>query len=63
MRKRMINSHPLNTGEDEADWLPIEQIALVEITSEEPSHPIEGALLPGSETGWRAHSRENRRSV
>jgi hypothetical protein len=27
---------------------------LVEVNSEEPSHPIEAALLPGSETGWRA---------
>jgi hypothetical protein len=50
----MINSHPLSIREDEKDWLPVEQLALVEVTSEEPSHPIEGALLPGSETGWRA---------
>ena len=54
MRKRMINPHPSNTEEDEVDWLPIEQIALVEVTSEEPSHPIEAALLPGSEAGWSA---------
>ena len=54
MRKRIINPHPSNTGADEVDWLPLEQIALVEVTSEEPSHPIEDALLPGAATGWRA---------
>src|SRR5262249_3362766 len=28
--------------------------ASVEITSEDAAHPIEFALLPGSESGWRA---------
>jgi hypothetical protein len=54
MRKRIINPHLSSTREDELNWLPLERIALVEVTSEEPSHPIEDALLPGSETGWRA---------
>src|SRR5450432_1878687 len=54
MRKRMLNPYPSSTRKDEEDWLPVEQIALVEVTSEELSHPIEAALLPGSETGWRA---------
>jgi hypothetical protein len=30
------------------------EIAQVEVTSEQSSHPIEGALLAGSESGWRA---------
>ena len=54
MRKRMINPYPSSTREEEAHWLPVVQIALVEVTSEEASHPIEGALLPHSDTGWRA---------
>jgi hypothetical protein len=32
----------------------LEGIAQIEISSEESSHPVEGALLQGSETGWRA---------
>src|SRR5450432_2571871 len=54
MRKRIISPNTSNTGEVGANWLPLERIASVEVTSEESSYPIEGALLPGSETGWRA---------
>jgi hypothetical protein len=36
------------------DWLPLDQIAVVEVSTEEPSHPIENALLDGKGTGWRA---------
>lgn len=54
MRKRIIGSNPSNPAEDGAAWLPLEEIASVEVTSEEPSHPIEGALLPSAETSWRA---------
>ncbi|HEU4647625.1 MAG TPA: hypothetical protein VFS33_01100 [Gemmatimonadales bacterium] len=35
-------------------WLALEPLVRVELTSEDPAHPIEGALLPGSEGGWRA---------
>jgi hypothetical protein len=38
----------------EQDWLKVEDLAEVEITSEDPSHPIESALLPGGGPGWRA---------
>jgi hypothetical protein len=38
---------------DEA-WLNIEQLASVEITSEDPAHPIESAILLGHDEGWRA---------
>jgi len=38
----------------EQDWLNVEDLAEVEITSEDPAHPIESALLPGKGTGWRA---------
>jgi len=54
MRKRIIGSNPSSPSEVGADWLPLEQIASVEVTSEESSQPIEGALLPGAKTGWRA---------
>jgi hypothetical protein len=35
-------------------WLDLEPLAQVEITSEEVSHPIESALIPGRGPGWRA---------
>ncbi|MEO8391978.1 MAG: carbohydrate-binding protein [Chloroflexota bacterium] len=54
MRKRMISAHSANAVESDANWLPLEKIASVEISSEEASYPIENALLSGSEIGWRA---------
>ena len=32
----------------------MEELAEVEITSEDPAHPIESALLSGRASGWRA---------
>lgn len=54
MRKRVITpaEGPL-PGSDE-DWLQLDQLAEVEITSENPAHPIEAALLPGDVSGWWA---------
>ncbi|HEV2150316.1 MAG TPA: hypothetical protein VGR37_23150 [Longimicrobiaceae bacterium] len=54
MRKRIItpSSEPASTPED--DWLDLEQVATVEITSEDPAHPVESALRPGPGSGWRA---------
>jgi hypothetical protein len=55
MRKRII---PSAAGEGSppsgADWLDLEDLAEVEITSEDPAHPVESALLPGGTSGWRA---------
>jgi hypothetical protein len=36
------------------DWLNVETLAEVEITSEDSAHPIEAALVPGGTVGWRA---------
>lgn len=54
MQKRIIgdtgfNSMPFNSG-----CLDLEQIAMVEVTSERSEYPIESALLPGQGLGWRA---------
>ena len=54
MRKRIINPLPQSPLPEGEAWLELEEIAQVEITSEDSSHPAEGALLPGSESGWRA---------
>ena len=39
---------------DDSPWFDLEQVASVEVTSEDPSHPIEAALAPRSGSGWRA---------
>ena len=36
------------------DWLKLEDDVEVELTSEDPDWPIEGALLPALSRGWRA---------
>jgi hypothetical protein len=36
------------------DWLNLDDRLEVELTSEDPNWPIEGALLPHLSTGWRA---------
>lgn len=54
MRKRIITqSTPAIIPSDE-DWLDLENLAQAELTSEDPSQPIESALKPGAGSGWRA---------
>jgi F5/8 type C domain len=36
------------------DWLPLEESAEIEVSSEDPEWPIEGALLRDTTRGWRA---------
>ena len=38
----------------DARWLDLEELAQIEVTSEDPQHPVEGALVLGDERGWRA---------
>lgn len=54
MRKRVITPSPQSHELREEAWLDLESLAQVEITSEDPEHPVEGALLPGKGSGWRA---------
>ena len=54
MRKRLINQDITETASTDTDWLNLELLAEVEISSEDASNPIESALLPGFTTGWRA---------
>jgi hypothetical protein len=49
MRKRLIRPGLPEAGE----WLPLEELASVEITSEDPAAPVEAALR-GQAPGWRA---------
>ena len=54
MRKRIIESVDQSAAYPDGEWLDLEALVDVEITSEEPAHPIEHALLPGQSSGWRA---------
>src|SRR5664279_844302 len=56
MRKRIIASVPQGSQVSDAgqSWLDLESLAVVEVTSEEKEFPIESALLPGEQRGWRA---------
>ena len=54
MRKQLIRTIQQDRRMPDADWLDLERLAEVEITSEDPAHPIESALLPEGGSGWRA---------
>ena len=56
MRKRIVPLQQAPGSDREGDWLDLGAIAEVEITSEDPKHPIEFALIPGEEGGWRANA-------
>lgn len=55
MRKRIANSdamdHLMTPSFDH--WLDLQEMASVEVTSEDPNFPIEAALISGG-GGWRA---------
>jgi len=54
MRKRIVTPGAGDAARQDQDWLNLEQLAQVEVTSEDPAGPVESALLPGAEEGWRA---------
>jgi hypothetical protein len=54
MRKRVVGLVTKDSPLPDQDWLDLERLAQVDVTSEDPTHPIESALLPGTESGWRA---------
>lgn len=53
MRKRIIAQDSHGAAPPASDWLDLEALAQVEITSEDAEHPIESALKPEG-SGWRA---------
>jgi hypothetical protein len=54
MRKRIISPIENKTIPTDHEWLNLESIVEVEITSEDPDYPIESALLTEEALGWRA---------
>lgn len=53
MRKRFISPVQPETAAIDQEWLNLEALAEVEITSEDVDHPIEAAFHP-DQAGWRA---------
>jgi hypothetical protein len=54
VRKRLISQTPPSPGFTAQDWLNVDRLASVEVTSEEDGYPIESALLRDEKRGWRA---------
>jgi len=55
MRKQIINQGTQGTSPaDYQDWLDVEHLVQVELTSEDAEHPIEAALIMNTGSGWRA---------
>jgi len=52
MRKHVIDQAPQDASPTDPEWLDLEALARVEVTSEEAGRPIESALVDGA--GWRA---------
>ena len=54
MRKRILSPAQGESASSGEDWLNLEDLAEVEVTSENIAYPVESALLPGRSSGWRA---------
>ena len=50
MRKRVH----VQAASTEPNWLRVEELAEVSVSSEDANRPIEFALVPGAGSGWRA---------
>jgi hypothetical protein len=57
MRKRVLGSDPLlNDPPDGREWLKLQELAEVEVTSEADGYPVESAFNFGAGPGWCAAS-------
>ena len=54
MRKTLINQPKENILASDLDYLDLEHLAQVEVSSECQEHPIESALAAETESGWQA---------
>ena len=54
LRKCLIGRVQDDAPHSEPRWLELDRAASVEVTSEDPLHPIEAALVRGDKRGWRA---------
>lgn len=57
MRKQIIASAPLDPDPaGQQEWLHLQELAQVEVTSEDSNHPVESAFTFGQAAGWQAAS-------
>jgi hypothetical protein len=56
MRKRVLGSAPPRRDTDGREWLNVQELAEVEVTSEADGYPVESAFSFGAGPGWRAAS-------
>ncbi len=54
MRKQIMRGELQETRTPEPEWLDLDQLVQVELTSEDVEHPIESALLANAGKGWRS---------
>lgn len=54
MRKHIFHKQSQEAAPEEFNWLDLEKLAQIELTSEDPDFPIESALIPHQGSGWRA---------
>src|SRR5688572_21213736 len=60
MRKSVVtpSSERRSQGDPPSDvesrWFDLDALAQIEVTSEDPKYPVEGALVLGDDRGWRA---------
>ena len=54
MRKNIVPGVSVRSTALEPAWLDLERLARVEVSSEDPAHPVEEALRMGRPAGWRA---------
>src|SRR5258708_13601638 len=54
MRKHIITSTEPSHSRKVEEWLNLVEAASVEVSSEDPQHPIESAFKHGETLGWRA---------
>src|SRR6266852_8539754 len=62
MRKKLINSDPMRLHSQE-EWHDLEEIATVEVTSEDPNIPIEAALAEEKDRAGERPKRVSRSSA
>jgi hypothetical protein len=56
MRKNIIEPAFQEELATSQEWIDLEELVQVELTSEAQNYPIETALAPGAASGWRAGS-------
>lgn len=54
MRKRITNQGAESVSPSNQQWMNVEDLAQVEVSSEDAAYPIDSALVPDAGPGWRA---------